>query len=115
MVDIDADGYLDIYVSKSGMEAPEDRANLLFINNHDGTFTERAKSFGLDNQGYGVNAAFFDYDKDGDIDVYIANQVSARLNSGDAERLREVEHPYAGDKLYENVDGNFIDVTEQAG
>jgi len=115
MVDINADGYLDIYVSKSGMEAPEDRANLLFINNQDGTFTEKAKEFGLDNQGYGVNAVFFDYDKDGDLDVYIANQVSTRLNSGHATQLRNVSDPYAGDKLYENVNGYFTDVTKKAG
>ncbi len=115
MVDINADGYLDIYVSKSGMEAPEDRANMLYINNGNGTFTERAKEYGLDNQGYGVNAAFFDYDKDGDVDVYVANQVSSRLNSNDAARLRNIPHPYAGDRLYENVDGHFVDVSQKAG
>lgn len=115
MVDINTDGYLDVYVSKSGMEAPEDRANLLFINNQDGTFTERAKEIGLDNQGFGVNAVFFDYDKDGDLDAYVANQVSSRLNSGHAQKLRNVSDPYAGDKLYENVNGKFIDVTKTAG
>ena len=115
MVDINADGYLDIYVSKSGMEVPEDRANLMFINNQDGTFTERAKEMGLDNQGYGVNAAFFDYDRDGDLDVYVANQTSSRLNSSDAARMRNIVDPYAGDKLYENIEGKFVDVTVQAG
>jgi len=115
MVDINTDGYLDIYVSKSGMEAPEDRANLLFVNNQNGTFTERGKELGLNNMGYGVNAVFFDFDKDGDIDAYVSNQVSSRLNSSDAERLRNVIDPYAGDKLYENVDGKFIDVTKEAG
>ncbi len=116
MADVNADGFLDIYVSKSGMEAPEDRANLLFINNGDGTFTERAKEYGLDNQGFSVNAVFFDYDKDGDLDVYIASQVSSNLNSTQAERLRKVVDPYAGDKLYENLGNNtFVDVTVQAG
>ncbi|MCK5280292.1 MAG: VCBS repeat-containing protein, partial [Cyclobacteriaceae bacterium] len=115
MVDLNADGYLDIYISKSGMEAPEDRANLLFINNQDGTFSERSKEYGLDNQGFGVNAVFFDYDKDGDLDVYVANQVSSRLNSSDAARLRNVFDDYAGDKLYENIENKFIDVTEKSG
>ena len=115
MVDINADGYLDLYISRSGMEAPEDRANLFFINNQDGTFTEQGKEIGLDNQGYGVNAVFFDYDRDGDLDAYIANQVAARLTSNSAPKLREVVDPYAGDKFYENINGKFIDVTEQAG
>ena len=78
MVDLNADGWLDIYVCRSGMAAPEDRANLLYINNRDGTFKEMAKEYGLANKGFGVNAYFFDYDKDGDIDVYVANQTSAR-------------------------------------
>ena len=103
MVDLNADGFLDIYICRSGMSAPEDRANLLYINNQDGTFTEKAKEYGLDNQGYGVNAYFFDYDKDGDIDVYVANQVAARLNSSAAKELRPVFDEFAGDKLYENI------------
>jgi hypothetical protein len=115
MVDINADGYLDIYVSKSGMEVPEDRANLMLINNGDGTFIDKAAELGLDNQGYGVNAAFFDYDGDGDLDVYVANQTSSRLNSSDAARMRGIVDPYAGDKLYENVEGKFMDVTVEAG
>ncbi len=115
MVDLNADGWLDIYVCRSGMAAPEDRANLLYINNRDGTFLEMAHEFGLDNQGFGVNAYFFDYDKDGDIDVYVANQTSARLNSADAARLRNVSDPYSGDKLYENIGDTFLDVTKKCG
>jgi hypothetical protein len=115
MVDLNADGWLDIYVCRSGIAAPEDRTNLLYINNRDGTFLEMAEEYGLDNQGYGVNAYFFDYDKDGDIDVYIANQTSARLNSAEASRLRNVSDPYSGDKLYENIGDTFIDVTEKCG
>jgi len=115
MVDLNGDGYLDIYVCRSVMTAPEDRANLLFINNQDGTFTEKGKGFGLDNKGYSVNAYFFDYDKDGDIDIYLANQTSARLSSSDAVKLRNVVDPYAGDKLFENMGNRFIDVTEESG
>jgi hypothetical protein len=115
MVDLNADGWLDIYVCRSGMAAPEDRANLLYLNNQDGTFYEAAKEYGLDNKGFGVNAYFFDYDNDGDIDVYVANQTSARLNSADAAKLRNVSDPYSGDKLYENQGETFTDVTEKCG
>jgi len=115
MVDLNADGFLDIYICRSGMSAAEDRANLLYINNQDGTFTEKAKEYGLDNQGYGVNAYFFDYDKDGDIDVYVANQVAARLNSSAAKELRPVFDEFAGDKLYENIGNVFIDVSKESG
>ena len=115
MIDINLDGFLDIYISKSGMEAADDRSNLLYINNQDGTFSEQARQYGVDHKGFSVNAAFFDYDNDGDLDAYIANQVSSRLNSSHAKRLRNVSDPYAGDKLFENRDMFFVDVTEEAG
>src|SRR5947207_13238828 len=73
MVDINNDGYLDIYVSVSGPEwsKPEDRANLLFINNGNRTFTERAAQYGLADTGFTTQAAFLDYDKDGCLDVFL--------------------------------------------
>jgi hypothetical protein len=86
MVDINNDGYLDIYISKSGMEAPDDRANLLYINSGNGTFTERAKKYGIDHQGFAVNASFFDYDRDGDLDMYLVNQGPIKLKSGEIGR-----------------------------
>ena len=115
MVDINADGFLDIYICRSGMGVPEERANLLLVNSQNGTFKEMAHVLGLDNRGYGVNAYFFDYDKDGDIDVYVANQTLERLNSSDAVKLRNVPDPYSGDKLYENKGKKFIDVTIDCG
>lgn len=115
MVDINNDGYLDIYISKSGMEAPDDRANLLYINNGNGTFTERAKEYGIDHRGFAVNATFFDYDRDGDLDIYLVNQGPIKLTSGDAAKLRSERHEEAGDVLYENIDGKFIDVTNESG
>lgn len=115
MVDINNDGYLDIYISKSGMEAPDDRANLLYINNGDGTFSEQSKSFGLNHQGFAVNASFFDYDKDGDLDMYLVNQGPIKLTGGDANKLRSEHHAEAGDVLYENRNGKFIDVTLESG
>ena len=115
MIDINSDGFLDIYISKSGMEAPDDRANLLFVNNGQGIFTEQAKDYGINHKGFAVNATFFDYDKDGDLDMYLVNQGPIKLTSGDAETLRATPHEEAGDVLYEQVDGRFIDVTATSG
>jgi len=114
MADINNDGFLDFYVSKSGMEAPEDRANLLFINNGDGTFTDKARQYGVDHQGFAVNVAFIDYDRDGDLDMYLVNQGPIKLNSGNAPELRAERHLEAGDVLYENQGDRFVDVTAQS-
>jgi len=115
MVDINNDGFLDIYISKSGMEAPEDRANLLYVNQGDGTFAEMADEYGIDHQGFAVNASFFDYDRDNDLDMYLVNQGPVKLKSGNARELRNRRHAEAGDVLYENVGGRFVDVTAAAG
>ncbi len=115
MVDINNDGFLDIYISKSGMEVPEDRANLLYINLGDGTFEEKAREYGIDHQGFAVNATFFDYDRDNDLDLYLVNQGPIKLKSGDARKLRQQPHPEAGDVLYENRGDKFVDVTSKAG
>ncbi|MDZ7605765.1 MAG: CRTAC1 family protein [Cyclobacteriaceae bacterium] len=115
MADINIDGFLDFYVSKSGMEVPEDRANILFINNGDGSFTDKAKQYGVAHQGFAVNVAFIDYDRDGDLDMYLVNQGPIKLNSGNAVELRAERHPEAGDVLYENQGDKFVDVTAQSG
>lgn len=115
MVDINNDGYLDIYVSKSGLFAPEDRENLLFINNKDNSFTEMGKEYGLNHPGYAVNATFFDYDKDGDLDMFLVNQGPEKFDSGSLDKIRQENHPYCGDKLFENLGDKFIDVTDKAG
>src|SRR5690606_42080709 len=73
MVDINNDGLLDIYVSNAGNVEGDDRANELFINNGDLSFTEAAAEYGLDENGFTTHAAFLDYDLDGDLDVYILN------------------------------------------
>ncbi|PIQ19260.1 MAG: hypothetical protein COW66_02090, partial [Flavobacteriaceae bacterium CG18_big_fil_WC_8_21_14_2_50_34_36] len=73
MADVNNDGLLDIYVSKSALQNPDLRRNLLYINNGDLTFTENAAEYGLDDPGYSVQAYFFDMDGDGDLDVYILN------------------------------------------
>ncbi|MCK5207101.1 MAG: VCBS repeat-containing protein, partial [Cyclobacteriaceae bacterium] len=93
----------------------DDRANLLYINNGNGTFTERAKEYGIGHRGFAVNATFFDYDRDGDLDMYLVNQGPIKLKSGNAKQLRAERHDDAGDVLYENIDGKFVDVTQESG
>jgi hypothetical protein len=73
MADVNGDGLLDIYVCNSGDIAGDNKQNELFINQGDGTFSEQAEAYGLADRGYSTHAAFFDYDKDGDLDCYLLN------------------------------------------
>lgn len=116
MVDINADGYLDIYVCNSGDLKGENKQNELFINNGDQTFTESASEYNLDDRGFSTHASFFDYDKDGDLDTYILNNSYQAIGSFDLRRNeRNKRDILGGDKLMENVNGKFIDVSEKAG
>ena len=116
MVDINADGWLDIYVCNSGDVSGDNKQNELFINQKDGTFREEAEAYGLADQGFSTHASFFDFDKDGDLDVYLLNNSYQAIGSFD---LRRNERPkrdeLGGDKLLENRGGKFIDISEQAG
>jgi enediyne biosynthesis protein E4 len=115
LVDINYDGYLDLYICKSGMHEPEFRRNELWINNGDLTFTERAAEWGIDHAGYGVNATFFDLDRDGDLDMFLVNQGPEKLENANVADMRYIPHPYCGDKLYENLGDRFEDITLEAG
>ena len=76
MADVNADGYLDIYVCRNGESMnPSDRKNKLFINNKDLTFTESAAEYGIADKGFSSQAVFFDMDNDGDLDMYLVNQI----------------------------------------
>ena len=116
MVDINADGFLDIYVCNSGDVEGDNKQNELFINKGDMTFTEEATEYGLADSGYSTHASFFDYDKDGDLDVYLLNNSYQAIGSFD---IRRNERPRrdkdGGDKLLENQNGKFVDVSEEAG
>jgi len=116
MVDINADGFLDIYVCNSGDISGDNKENELFINNGDLTFTESAASYGLNDSGFSTHASFFDFDKDGDLDVYLLNNSYQAIGSFN---LRIDERPKrdvkGGDKLLRNDLGLFSDVSEQAG
>ena len=125
LVDINDDGWLDIYVCNAGnMLTPALRKNQLFINNHNLTFTESAKQYGLDNDGYSTQASFFDYDLDGDLDCFLVNNSpipANTLNYANMRDLPEAQWPVAGflkgggDHLYRNDNGKFTEVTKQAG
>src|SRR5690606_8234170 len=115
MADVNGDGFLDIYCSVGGKFEP--KQNQLFINNGDGTFSEKAKEYGLDDAGNSVQATFFDYDKDGDLDLYVANypptifNAPAHLYTYKMNNTPEIE----SDHLYRNDGDVFTNVTDEAG
>ncbi len=120
MVDINGDGFLDIYVCNSGNEKGEHKENELYINNGlsggEISFSERAKEYGLDDKGYSTHAAFFDYDKDGDLDMYLLNNSFRSIGSFDLKNNeRRVRDSLGGDKLYRNDNNHFKDVSAPAG
>lgn len=115
MADVNGDGHLDIYVCLSGKGDPEKRRNKLFINNGNSTFTEKAKEMGLDDPGHSTHASFFDYDHDGDLDMYLLNHNVVVIREFEYAKARETRHPYAGDKFFRNDNGRFVDVSAEAG
>lgn len=115
LVDINGDGWLDIYVCKAGKPGGDNRHNELFINQGDLTFVEQSKAYGLDITGLSIQSAFFDYDLDGDLDCYLLNNSIRSVGGFDMkEGLRDIYDP-EGNKLLENRDGQFVDVTREAG
>jgi len=124
MVDINADGWLDIYVCNSGHMPNGHRKNQLYINQHNNTFKEEAAAYGLDISGYCTQASFFDYDMDGDLDMFLINNSPVPINTLGYVNRRDVPDsawPVApflkggGDHLFKNNNGKFTEVTKQAG
>src|SRR6266487_1104086 len=126
MADVNGDGWLDIYVCKSGDLRGKDRSNALYINNGNLTFTERAQEYGLDNRGLSTHAAFFDYDHDGDLDCYLLNNSFRSVGNYDLIKdKRNIIDSSGENKLYRNDSSpstgggkgevHFVDVTTQAG
>jgi hypothetical protein len=115
MADINGDGFLDIYVCAVVGINGFNGHNELFINQGDGTFKEQSSSYGLDFDSYSSSATFFDYDLDGDLDMYLLNHAVHTSESYGPVDLRRQRNYETGDKLLRNDDGKFIDVSEAAG
>jgi len=115
MADVNGDGRLDIYVSGVNYPGlPEGGHNVLYINNGDGTFTDRAEEYGLAFSGFSTQAAFFDYDGDGDLDMYLLNSSTFSERAASPSTSRTVRNAKAGDRLYRNDHGHFVDVSAAA-
>src|SRR5207248_5194748 len=113
------DGLLDIYVCHAGLDAKL-RANELYINQgldaHGvPTFAEQAAAYGVADSGYSTQAVFFDYDRDGDLDLFVINNSPRPVASFDLKNTRNVRDPLGGAKLYRNDGGHFVDVSAAAG
>jgi enediyne biosynthesis protein E4 len=123
LVDINADGWLDIYVCYSGPHLPEQRKNQLFINTTgqkgqqqgEVTFSEQAEAYGLADAGYSTQAVFFDYDADGDLDAFVLNHNLRGYQRQEAHVMRTARDAFAGDKLFRNEGGKFVEVSTEAG
>jgi hypothetical protein len=123
MVDVNGDGYLDIYVCYAGRQSGPESKNQLFINqglNKDGipTFKDEAETYGLADPSYSTQSVFFDYDRDADLDLFLVNDnvnVLSNLDDSTIEELKKQDDPLASSKLFRNDSGHFKDVTKQAG
>jgi enediyne biosynthesis protein E4 len=117
MADVNGDGWLDIYVCKSGPPGGANRNNELFINNHNLTFTEMSHEWGLDIEGLSVQATFFDYDKDGDLDCYLlTNSVKSVGGFDMVKDQRKIPDPQGGgNKLLVNTGNKFVDYSIRSG
>jgi enediyne biosynthesis protein E4 len=124
MVDVNGDDFLDIVVCKSGYKDANLRKKMVYINNQNLTFTNKAFELGLEDASYTIQSYFFDYDNDGDKDVYFLNHpidfsksmtIPATMQNGKMIYVEDTSTVYVSDRLYENRNGKFIDVTKKAG
>jgi hypothetical protein len=118
MIDINADGWLDIYVCRSGpSKEVAKRTNRLFINNKDNTFTEAAADYGLQRTEHSIQSAFFDYDLDGDLDMYLLNHPTERSASRSLkEHMEDINSgKIQTDLFFKNVNGKFIEASKESG
>ena len=118
--DVNNDGLLDIYVCKVGDHGSIQGQNLLYINQGNNgkgipTFKEEASKYGLDFIGYSTQAAFFDYDLDGDLDMYLMNHSVNPNRSYGKGGKRKIVDSMSGDILFKNENGQYIDVSKEAG
>ncbi len=114
--DINGDGLMDIFVCKAGNAGGIQNQNELFINNGNLTFTEKAKEYGLNEQGNSTQGVFFDYDRDGDLDMYLLKNFPKAIGSFNLkENQREIRDSLGGHKFFRNDGNKFTDVSEKAG
>lgn len=120
LADINADGKLDIYLSHAGQVKPAERRNTLWINQGVGadsvpTFKEEGDAYGVADEGYTTHGAFLDYDRDGDLDLFLINNSPRPVSSFGQRNTRNERDPYGGHKLYRNDNGKYSDVSAAAG
>ena len=113
--DVNGDGFIDIYVCKSGSVDTVQSRNELYINNGDLTFTEKAKDYGIDEQGNSTQGTFFDYDKDGDLDLFLLKNFPKAIGGFNPKDQRLVRDSLGGEKLFRNDGNKFTDVSAEAG
>ncbi len=120
LADVNGDGLIDIYVCNSGDIAGDNKQNELFINQGNNpagipTFVEEAEKYGLADRGFSTHAAFFDYDRDGDLDCYLLNNSYRAIGSFNLRKNeRPIRDEVGGDKLFRNEGDRFVDVSEEA-
>lgn len=119
MVDINADGYLDIYVCRNSWKMdgqdPDLRRNKCFINNGNSTFSEKAQEMGIDHQSYSTQATFLDFDKDGDLDMFLLNTPSNNLKQKVDYSIKNEFPDWVSDQFFINNNGDFENATRQVG
>ncbi len=117
MVDINNDGLLDIYVCRSASPDKERRRNILLINNGDLTFTNKAKEYNLDDASYSTQSAFFDFDKDDDLDMMLLNHSLLEISNvyNLSVKNSDKRFPDVGNRLYRNDSGHFTDISDTTG
>ncbi|MFN8337719.1 MAG: CRTAC1 family protein [Saprospiraceae bacterium] len=115
IIDINGDGWKDIFICRLGTYRKKDiDHNLVYINNCDGTFSEKSKELGLNFSGYSTQCAFFDMDRDGDLDAYLLNHSVKNASQFQPSHIRNIKDTLAGDILYENINGVFYDISKDA-
>jgi len=124
MIDINGDGWLDIVASKSGPFDTAYRRKIIYINNHNLTFTNKAKEYGLDDASHTTQTYFLDFDNDGDMDAFLINHppefksnmvVNVKMEKGQLVLIEDTATQYISHRLYENRNGHFVDISKTAG